>query len=77
MKTSVQVFEQIKTMDGETLHPKRHILLKELSSALSLPQDELLVFLVELEDRGLVKIHKTTLPAVSLTNYGTEQDKPS
>jgi len=69
------VFQKIKTMSRKTLDPHHRLLLKELSAELRISQDTLLVLLVELENRGLVQLHRTGLVSVSLSNYGGTQEK--
>jgi len=76
MITSVEVFTKIKVMSRKTLNPNHRILLSDIVSEIHVPQDSLLVLLVELENRGLIKIHKTTIVSVSLTNYGIGQETP-
>lgn len=77
MVTSAEVFKQIKEMERKTLHEHRRILLSEMAEALSVSQNDLLVLLVELENRGLVKIHKIPIASVSLTDYGMREEEAS
>jgi len=77
MITSVEIFRKIKVMSRKTLNPNHRILLSDIVSEIHVPQDSLLVLLVELENRGLIKIHKTTIVSVSLTNYGIGQEDPT
>jgi len=74
--TSIEVFRKIKAMSRKTLNPNRRILLTDMMNEIPVPQNSLLVLLIELEDRGLIKIHKTTIVSVSLTNYGIDQENP-
>ena len=76
MITSVDVFKKIKAISRETLNPNRRILLSDMVNEIALPQDSLLVLLIELEDRGLIKIHKTPIVSISLTSYGIDQENP-
>jgi len=76
MITSVEIFRKIKVMSRKTLNPNHRILLSDIVSEIHVPQDFLLVLLIELENRGLIKIHKTTIVSVSLTNYGIGQENP-
>lgn len=70
MITSVEVFKKIRAISERTLNSRHRILLNDLLAEILIPQDSLLVLLIELENRGLVKIHNTTVVSVSLTNYG-------
>jgi hypothetical protein len=76
MATSENVFERIKEMSLRTLNPHPRILVKDIIAELSMPQDSLLVLLVELENRGLIKIHHTDIASVSLTRYGIIHHNP-
>jgi len=76
MITSVEVFKKIKTISARTLNPRQRILLHDILSEMFITQNSLVVLLIELENRGLVKIHHTTVVSVSLTNYGITQEDP-
>lgn len=74
--TSVEVFKLIKQLSRRTLGTHQRILLSEIASELLITQDKLLVLLIELENRGLVKIHKTRVLSVSITDYGHANETP-
>lgn len=76
MITSVEVFNKIKAMSLRTLNPRHRILLDDIYQEIPVPKDRLLVLLVELENRGLIKIFNTTVASVSLTNYGNANNDP-
>jgi DNA-binding MarR family transcriptional regulator len=73
---SIEVFDQIRKMSKRTLNRQQRLLLSELGGALSMSQNELLVLLAELENRGLLKIHHGAVVTVSLTQYGAELKDP-
>lgn len=73
MLTSIDIFNTIKVLSTRTLNPCQRILFSELAANSSLQGDGLLVVLLELENRGLVKIHHSTIKAVSLTLYSSLQ----
>ena len=75
--TSVEVFNEIKTLSKRTLNQRPRILMKDILVQPPLSQDALFLLLVELENRGLVIIHKTDIVAVSLSNYGVQEDDPA
>lgn len=76
MATSVEVFDKIRQMSQRTLNQQHRILLHEIAEELSLSNDTVLVLLTELQNRGLIRIHQTTVASVSLTNYGTNNENP-
>lgn len=76
MVTSVEVFQKIRELSKKTLNPRHRILLNDICSEISIPTDSLLVLLIELENRGLIKIFNTTVTSVSLTDYGNEHNTP-
>lgn len=76
MATSGEVFRKIKEMSQRTYSPQHRILLKDISSELVISYDTLLVLLTELKDRGVIRIHKTAVVSVSLTNYGINNEEP-
>ena len=76
MATSENVFERIKEMSLRTFNPHHRILVKDIIAEFLMPQDSLLVLLVELENRGLIKIHHTDVASVSLTRYGAAHHNP-
>jgi hypothetical protein len=76
MVTSEKVFGKIKEMSLKTLNPYHRILLKDITAEFLIPQDSLFILLVELENRGLIKIYNTSVVSVSLTNYGATHDNP-
>lgn len=77
MISSVVVFRSVKEMSQKTLSNRPRILLADIADSLSVSPDIILLLLVELENRGLVQIHKTTVVSVSLTNYGVSQENVS
>lgn len=76
MTTSVEVLEKIRELSKRTLNPQHRILLSDICAAVSVPKDSLLVLLIELENRGLIKIYSTAIASVSLTRYGNEKHNP-
>lgn len=64
-------------MSNKTLNPLHRILLSDIASEMSMSQDSLFVFLVELENRGLIKINKTKVASINLTTYGNQENPPS
>lgn len=76
MVTSERVFERIREMSVRTLNPYHRIMVKDITTEFSIPQDALLVLLIELENRGLIKIHHTMIASVSLTSYGATHHNP-
>jgi hypothetical protein len=76
MITSVEVFGKIKEMNTRTFGSRNRILISEIADELPVPSDTLLVLLTELQNRGLIIIHKTPIATVSLTNYGVKEDTP-
>ncbi len=72
MDSSV-VFEMIKEMSKKTYNSQHRTLLIDIASALTLPNDELLLLITELESAGLIKLHRTKVISVTLTNYGLSQ----
>jgi|GEM_PF-2353298 len=73
MITSIEVFGKIKEMNTRTLGSLNRILLSDIAEGLSIPADLLLVFLTELQVKGLILIHKIPIVSVSLTNYGVQE----
>lgn len=76
MITSTEVFNKIKAMSLRTLNPQHRILLDDLHQEIQIHKDTLLVLLIELENRGLIKIYNSTVASVSLTNYGNTNSDP-
>jgi Mn-dependent DtxR family transcriptional regulator len=76
MITSTEVFGKIKEMSKRTYGAQNRILLHDIADALSISSDLLLVMVIELQNRGLIIIHKTSIVSVSLTNYGVQEDNP-
>lgn len=74
--TSVEVFQKIKELSRRTANANHRILVSEIGASLNLSQDSLLVLLTELENRGLIRLYKTMVFSVSLTNYGMSQNDP-
>ncbi len=74
--TSIEVFQKIREISRRTLNPQHPILLNTLAEAMSVPNDRLLVLLVELANRGLIRIRRTSPLSISLTPYGTTQADP-
>lgn len=66
----------IKEMSAKTLGDQPRVLLSDIAGDLSIPPDLLLVFLAELEGRGLIVIHKTGIVSVSLTKFGVNEKGP-
>lgn len=76
MNTSVEVFGKLRDMSQRRYNAYQRILLHEIARELGMSKDRLLVLLTELENRGLVCIHKTAIASVSLTNYGATEKDP-
>jgi Mn-dependent DtxR family transcriptional regulator len=76
MVTGVDVFNKIKELSTRTLSPNPRILLSDIAAELTVSQNALLVLLAELENRGLIKMHKGQVTTVSLTNYGAGEADP-
>ena len=76
MITSVEVFKLIKQVSRRTVNPLHRILLDDILSEFSISEDAVLVLLAELQNRGLILIHHSVVPTVSLTNYGSSTDAP-
>lgn len=76
MITSVDVFKEIKLLSVRKLNPRHHIAFEALLPALTISKDSLLVLLIELENRGLIKVHRSGIISVSLTDYGAVHDNP-
>ena len=74
--TSVEVFQRIKDLSRRTVESNHRILLSDIAAGMNVSQDTLLVLLTELENRGLIRVFKTMLLSVSLTQYGMSQDDP-
>ena len=74
--TSVEVFNEIKKLSKRTLNQRPRILMKDIITQLPISQDALFLLLVELENRGLISIHKTDIISVSLSNYGLQEEQP-
>lgn len=77
MITSAEIFSAVKRMSQRTLGTRPRLLLTDIATSLGVSPDIILVLLVELENRGLVQIHKATVVSVSLTNYGVSQENVS
>jgi hypothetical protein len=73
MSTAAQVFDKMKDWSKKTLNSRHRILLSDIATELSVPQDLLLGLLTELQNAGLVRIYKTDVASVSLTSYGLTQ----
>lgn len=71
MITNVTVFEIIKRMSMKTLNPQHRVLLSDIASELGISKDKVLLLLIELEQVGVIKIHRTQIVSVSITNYGS------
>ena len=71
MITSADVLRKIKEISTKTVNAQHRIMLNDLLDEYVFSKDALFVLLVELEDKGLVKIHKTKVVSVSLTSQGT------
>ncbi len=77
MITSIEILSKIRKMSTKTLNPLHRILVGDIAAEMAISQDALLVLLIELENRGLVKIYKTKIASISLTNYGNQESPPS
>lgn len=77
MITSVEVFNKMRDMSQRTFGTRPRILLSDLAKELSIEQDVVLVLAAELENRGLINIHKTNIVSVSLTSYGVSEESPT
>lgn len=73
MITSIEVFATIKEISTRTFGSLNRISLSDIAEGLSIPSDLLLVFLTELQIKGLILIHKIPIVSVSLTNYGVQE----
>ncbi len=73
MITSIEVFGTIKELSTRTLGSLNRITLSDIAEGLAIPADLLLVFLTELQIKGLILIHKIPIVSVSLTNYGVQE----
>ncbi|MCD6063342.1 MAG: hypothetical protein K0R82_1253 [Flavipsychrobacter sp.] len=77
MATAEEVYKKIGELSERMLNQKPRVLLRDIAGELSISQNELLVLLAELENRGLIKIHRTAIASVSLTNYSLDLGEPS
>lgn len=77
MITSVEVFDSIRRLSPRTLTSRPRVPVSAIAEELAIPQDDVLVLLAELQNRGLIAIHKGTFVSVSLTSYGTDNESPS
>lgn len=75
MISSSEVFLKIKQMSTRTYSSTHRILLGELAAEMALSQDDLLVLLMELQNKGYIQINSTRIASVNLTNFGLTQDK--
>ena len=73
MNIKTEVFLKIKELSKRTLNSNHRIFVIDIAGALSCSKESLLISLNELENDGLIKIHKTTVTAISLTSYGMLQ----
>lgn len=74
--TSVEVFRRIKALSRRTADANHRIMISDVAADMNISQDSLLVMLTELENRGLIRLFKTMLLSLSLTNYGMSQNDP-
>jgi hypothetical protein len=74
MTTSIEIFQSIKYLSRQTFNPCRRLHINDLTETCSVPKDALLVLLVELQNRGLIKINHTKIITVHLTPYGILQN---
>lgn len=74
MRTATAVFRKLKEMSKKTLNSRHRIFLNDIAAEVSLPPELLSEMLTELEQAGLIQIHKTTVIAISLTGYGLTQE---
>ncbi len=72
---SAEVFDVIKKMSKKTYNSQHRILFNDIVVELNASDDELLLLLSELETAGFIKLHKTKVVSVSLTNYGLSKSK--
>ncbi len=70
---SAVVFDAIKRMSKKTLNSQHRILLNDIVMELKSSDDELVLLLSELVAAGLIKLHRSKVISVSLTNYGLSQ----
>ncbi|MCH5684479.1 hypothetical protein LWM68_09500 [Niabella sp. W65] len=77
MTTSKEVFDYIKSLSAKTLNPQIRIRLSDVLSGFSIEGEKVLVLLAELENRRLIDIHRVSVPSVSLTRYGVQNDYPN
>lgn len=77
MLTSTEVFKHIKTESLKMVNPQIRIRLSEVLSAFPISKEEVLVLLTELENRRLIDIHRGAIPSVSLTKYGSLNERPA
>lgn len=74
MTTSIEILKKIKEMSKRTFDPRPRILLSDIAASLEVSPSVINVLLNDLENRGLVKIYKTTIESVSLTSYGSSHE---
>lgn len=74
MAATEKIFEAIKTMSKKTLNSQHRILLNDIASDLKLSKDNILVSLLELEYAGYIKIHRSKIISVALTNHGLQSN---
>ncbi|MCH5718580.1 hypothetical protein [Niabella hibiscisoli] len=74
MIPSIDVFKIIKALSKHTLNPCPRLSFAALIKNCSLQRDALFVLLIELENRGLIKINYTAVTTINLTLYGSSQD---
>ncbi|WP_276132059.1 hypothetical protein [Polluticoccus soli] len=77
MITSVEIFDTIRRLSPRTLTSRPRVPVSAIADELAIPQDDVLVLLAELKNRGLIEIHKGTIVSVSLTTYGADNETPS
>lgn len=77
MVTSMNVFDYIKALSSKKVNPQIRIRLSEVLAGFPVQKEKILVLLAELENRGLINIHRETIPSVSLTKYGVQNDSPA
>ncbi|HTG56093.1 MAG TPA: hypothetical protein VL943_07495 [Niabella sp.] len=76
MITSKEVFDYIKSLSAKTVNPQIRIRLSDILSGFTIPGEKVLVLLTELENRRLIDIHRGSIPSISLTRYGFQNDYP-
>lgn len=77
MTTSKEVFDYVKLFSAKTLNPQIRIRLSDILSEFPISAEKVLLLLTELENRRLIDIHRGSIPSISLTRYGVQNDNPA